>query len=308
MMNSRRATGRRSRLMFREHIDGWIFALPWLLGFAIWTLGPMIASLIFAFTDYDMVTPPRWIGMGNLRELIRDPLIVHSLKVTTLYAVASVPLNICLGLILAMLLNSKIRGLRWYRTGYYLPSVLSGVAAALLWRWIFSPDFGLFNLVLSWFGIKGPAWLADERWALPALVIMSLWGVGGGMIIYLAGLQGIPTELYEAAEVDGAGLLAKTFHVTIPMMSPVIFYQLVMGVIGSLQVFTQGYIITAGGPHNATLFYMLHLYRNAFEYFRMGYASVMAWVLFFYILILTLFVFKSSAAWVYYEGQLRGGR
>ncbi|HHY98227.1 MAG TPA: sugar ABC transporter permease [Firmicutes bacterium] len=307
-MNSRRATGRRSRLMFREHIDGWIFALPWLLGFAIWTLGPMIASLIFAFTDYDMVTPPRWIGMGNLRELIRDPLIVHSLKVTTLYAVASVPLNICLGLILAMLLNSKIRGLRWYRTGYYLPSVLSGVAAALLWRWIFSPDFGLFNLVLSWFGIKGPAWLADERWALPALVIMSLWGVGGGMIIYLAGLQGIPTELYEAAEVDGAGLLAKTFHVTIPMMSPVIFYQLVMGVIGSLQVFTQGYIITAGGPHNATLFYMLHLYRNAFEYFRMGYASVMAWVLFFYILILTLFVFKSSAAWVYYEGQLRGGR
>jgi len=205
-------------------------------------------------------------------------------------------------------MNQKVRGILWFRTLYYLPSVISGVAVSLLWVWIFNPQFGVLNYLLGKVGITGPEWLYSEFWVLPAFVIMSLWTIGGGMIIFLAGLQGIPIELYEAAELDGANQIQKFFRITIPMISPIIFFNLVMGIIGSFQVFTQAYIMTSGGPHYASLFYVLYLYQQAFQYFRMGYASALAWILFLVILFFTLLVFKSSPLWVYYEGTLRKGR
>jgi len=289
----------------RQNLEGWLFASPWIVGFLLWTLGPMLASFVLMFMDWDLVSPPTWAGLKNLRELFSDSLMLQSLAVTTIYAITSVPLHLIVGLGLAMLLNTQIAGLRFYRTAFYLPSVLSGVAVALLWRWLLSPEFGLINLLLSYVGIQGPSWLGDERWALPSLVIMSLWGVGAGTIIYLAGLQGIPTDLYEAAEVDGARGWARFRYITLPMMSPVLFFQFVTGLIAALQVFTQPFIMTNGGPNNATNFIMIQLYRNAFVYFRMGYASVIAWALFAYILLLTLLVFRSSALWVHYEGETR---
>ncbi len=295
------------RKFLARNRDGWLFASPWIIGFVLWTLGPMLASFGLAFTEWDLLSPARFVGLENVRDMLNDSLVLRSLTVTTIYAVTSVPLHIFFGMALALLLNTRIVGLRFYRTAFYLPSVLSGVAVALLWRWLFSPEFGLINTMLSYIGIQGPSWLGDERWALPSLVLMSLWGVGAGTIIYLAGLQGIPTDLYEAAEVDGARGWDRLIHITIPMMTPVLFFQLVVGIIGALQVFTQAYIMTNGGPNNATLFVILYLYRNAFQYFRMGYASALAWVLFIYILVLTLLVYRSSSSWVYYEGEARKG-
>ena len=219
------------------------------------------------------------------------------------YSLMAIPLHLVLGVILAMLLNANIRGQSVIRTVYYLPAVLAGVAVAMLWRWIFSPDFGLLNLFLSYFNIEGPNWLGNRTWVLPSFVIMSLWGVGGGMVIYLAGLQGIPTDLYEAVEIDGATAFRRIWHITLPMLSPVIFFQLIMGVISSMQIFTQAFIMTDGGPANASLFYMLYLYRQAFEYRNMGYASVLAWILFLCILALTLLLFRTASAWVYYEAE-----
>lgn len=296
-----------SRRVVRNNLDGWLFASPWILGFILWTLGPMIASLVIAFSEWDLIGSPRWIGPANFTAMFDDNLVAQSLKVTTVYALTSVPLHIAAGLALALLLNFSIRGVRLYRTAFYLPSVLSGVAVALLWRWLFSAEFGLFNTLLSYVGIRGPSWLGDPNWALPSLVLMSVWGVGAGAIIYLAGLQGIPTDLYEAAEVDGATSWHRLWFVTLPMMTPVLFFQLVTGIIAALQVFTQAFIMTSGGPNNATLFLLLYLYRNAFEYFRMGYASALAWVLFLYILVLTLILFRLSDLWVYYEGEERKG-
>lgn len=291
----------------RRHLEGWLFASPWIIGFLLWTLGPMLASLGLSFTEWDLLSPPQWVGLRNFEELFADTLVWKSLTVTTIYAIVSVPLHLIFGLGLAMLLNRPIRGVRIYRTLLYLPAVLSGVAVALLWRWLLSADFGMVNLLLSYIGIRGPSWLGDERWALMSLMLMSLWGVGAGTIIYLAGLQGIPSDLYEAAEVDGAQGWARFRHITLPMMTPVLFFQLVVGIIAALQTFTQAFIITNGGPNNATLFLLLYLYRNAFQYFRMGYASALAWVLFLYILVLTLIVFRWSAVWVYYEGEKRKG-
>ncbi|MCC9077054.1 sugar ABC transporter permease [Litorilinea aerophila] len=295
----------RGRLARRENLEGWLFASPWILGFLIFTLGPMVASAALSFAQWDIVTPPKWIGFDNFERLGTDASALHALKVTTVYAVVSVPLQIVLGVILALLLNAKISGLRIYRTIYYLPAVLSGVAVALLWRWIFSKEFGLLNLGLSFLGIEGPGWLTDPDWALWALILMSLWGVGDSMVIYLAGLQGIPTELYEAAEVDGANIIRRFFNITLPLLTPVLFFQLIIGIIRSLQVFVQAFIMTDGGPADATLFYVLYLYRNAFLYFRMGYASLLAWVLFVYVLLLTLLVFRSARFWVYYESEAR---
>ena len=289
----------------RRNLEGWLFASPWILGFLLWTLGPMIASLVIAFTEWDLISPPRWVGLANVQAMWQDELVWQALRVTTVYAVISVPLHVLIGLGLAMLLNTSIMGMRFYRTAFYLPSVLSGVAVALLWRWLFSTEFGLFNALLANIGIHGPSWLGDERWAMPSLIVMSLWGVGAAAIIYLAGLQGIPTDLYEAAEVDGARGWARLWYITLPLMTPVLFFQLITGIIGALQVFTQAYIMTNGGPNNATLFFLLYLYQNAFQYFRMGYASLLAWVLFLYILVLTLLVYRSSGSWVYYESEER---
>lgn len=305
---SRLGGGRVSRLTLRENIEGWLFASPWILGFIIFTAGPMIASLLLSFTDWDILTSPQWIGLANYKKMFfDDPLALHSFRVTTLYALGSVPLRLALGLGIALLMNRAVRGINAFRTIYYLPSVLTGVAVALMWRWVFNSDFGLINTFLyRLFGIGGPAWLTSERWVLPALIIMSLWGVGGSMLIYLAGLQGIPTELYEASEVDGANAWHKFWHITIPMLSPIIFFNLVIGIISALQAFTNAFIITEGGPNNASLFTILYLYLNAFRWFKMGYASAIAWLLFLYILVLTVVVFRSSAMWVYYEGTLKG--
>jgi multiple sugar transport system permease protein len=276
------------------------------LGFLIFTLGPMLASVYYSFTEYPILASPRWIGIGNYRTMLTDDeFFYQSLKVTVVYSLISVPLNLIVGFMIAILLNQDIRWVTVWRTVYYLPSIIAGVAVALLWQWIFNADFGLANYLLRLIGIKGPSWLLDPQWALFSLIVMSLWGVGGGMVIYLAGLQGIPTVLYEAAEIDGAGALRRFAHITLPMVSPVIFFNLIMGIIGTFQTFTQAFIMTGGGPRRATYFYMLHLYNNAFQWLKMGYASSLAWVLFFIILGLTLLVLRSSSAWVFYQGEIK---
>ena len=299
-----------SRMAVREAIEGYLSISPWLLGLLIFTLGPIFASFYLSLTDYEVVKPPVFAGLSNYRRLVGDRLFWQSLKVTSTYVFVSIPLSITLAFMVALLMNQKVKLLGFYRTAYYMPNLVPAVGSAILWIWLLNPEFGLINQFLR--GVVGienpPLWLSHTKWALPALIIMSLWGVGGPMLIYLAGLQGIPTDLYEAAEIDGAGAVARFRHVTVPQMTPVIFFNLVMGIIGSFQVFTAGYIMTGGGPRYATLFYVLYLYNNAFSYFRMGYASALAWVLALIILFFTLLVFRSSAAWVYYEGELRGRR
>ncbi|ACZ43412.1 binding-protein-dependent transport systems inner membrane component [Thermobaculum terrenum ATCC BAA-798] len=297
---------RRISLRLREAVEGYLFMAPAVLGFLLFTLFPMLASFALSFTDYDLLSPPRWVGLANYLQMVRDPFFWQSLKVTTIYAAAGLPLGLTLALAVAILMNQKVPALALWRTVYLLPSVISGVAVAILWRWLFNPEFGLLNVLLGYLGIKGPDWLGSTTWALPSLIIMGLWGIGGSMLIYLSGLQGIPTELYEAAEIDGAGRLAKLWYVTIPMISPVILFNLVIGLIGAFQYFTEAYVLTGGGPENSTLFYMLYLYRNAFNYFKMGYASALAWTLFMLVLLLTIAVFRTTPMWVYYEGERRG--
>jgi multiple sugar transport system permease protein len=292
----------------RESLWAYLLISPWIIGFVIFTLGPMLASFIFSFTNisYSISKSTAFIGLNNFVEMfVKDYRFWHSLQVTLTFAILAIPLGLVFGLLLALLLNAKVPGLSVWRTLYYTPSVVSGVAVAVLWLYLFNPRYGVINWLLSLVHISGPGWLTSPDWALPALVIMSLWSVGGGMIIYLAGLQGIPTVLYEAAEIDGANSTQSFFNITLPLITPVLFYNLVIGIIGTFQIFTSVYVMTAGGPAEATLFYNLYLYNNAFRYGRMGYASAMAWVLFLIVLILTLLVFRSSSLWVYYEGELR---
>ena len=293
------------------HLNGeerlaWLLVLPWIIGFLAFQLGPMLASLGLSLTEWGMFTPPKFIGLGNYIEMATDdPNFFQAFKVTTIYSVTSVPLRIMLGVLVALLLNAKVRGLAFIRTVYYLPATVSGVAVAMVWLLILNGDFGLLNRALSLIGIEGPYWLTDTRTVLASFVLMSLWGVGAGIIIYLAGLQGVPNELYEAAEVDGASDWVQFWKITLPMISPVLFFQLVIGMIDALQEFAGPFIMTQGGPGNASLFVMLYLFRNGFEFFRMGYASGLAWVLFVYIMVLTLLIIRSSAVWVYYEGEVR---
>ena len=288
----------------RETFFGWLFALPAIIGFVVFDIGPMVASILISFTEWNGVTPPKWVGLSNYEEIMfRDDLFMLSLRITTIFAFVSIPLNLDTGFLLALLLNQKIRGQALMRTLYYLPSIVPLVAVAALWRWIFLKRFGLLDIGLAMMGIQAPDWLGDPQWVLPAFIVMGLWGVGGGMLINLAGLQGIPTDLYDAASIDGANALQRLINVTIPMMTPLILFNLVMGIIGGLQVFVVAFVMTGGGPSNASLFYMLHLYRNAFEYFRLGYGSSLALILFLYIIVLSALVFRSSTAWVYYEGH-----
>ncbi len=304
-----RTPGNRRTLRQRENLEFYLFISPWLIGFVVFTAGPMLATLALSFANWDLLTPPSFAGLGNYVQLLtRDPLFWQALKVSAAYSFLGIPLRIALAFFVAILLNQNVKALALLRTLYYMPSVISGVAVAVLWLWIFNPDFGPINLILAMVGIRGPLWLASQTWALPSLIIVSLWGVGGSMIIFLAGLQGIPTALYEAAAIDGANAWRRFWAVTVPMISPVLFFNLVMGVIDSFQAFTNSYVMTNGGPNYATLMYVLYLYQNGFKYFQMGYASALAWVLFLVILLLTLLIFRSSAAWVYYEGELRGRR
>lgn len=290
----------------REAIAFHVFAAPWILGFLAFTAYPTLASLFLSFTHYEVIRPAEWIGLGNYLQAAQDPLLLQSLKVTAVYAIGSVSLGVTFAFLLALLMNQRVPGIAFYRTLYYLPSTISGVPVALLWLWIFNPTFGILNGLLGLVGIQGPQWLFSTTWVIPAFIIMSLWGVGGAMIIYLAGLQGIPQHLYEAAELDGADVLVKFRMVTIPMVSPVIFFNLILSIIGSFQTFTAAYVMTDGGPANGSLFYALYLYRNAFQFFNMGYASALAWLLLVIILILSLVVIQSSPYWVYYEGKLKG--
>jgi multiple sugar transport system permease protein len=285
----------------RRNVVGYIFIAPFILGFLFWFLIPALTSLWLVFQKWNMIAPPKFVGLDNFGKLLTDRLFWQALKVTTVYSAIAVPLGMVLAFLLAMLMNSKVRGITVFRTIYYLPSIVPAVSNAVLWAWILNSDFGLLNALLHVFGVRRILWLQDPEWALPALVLMSLWSLGGGMVIYLAGLQGIPNEFYEAAEIDGAGAWAKLWHVTLPLMSPVIFFNLVMSIIGTFQIFTAGYLITNGGPQNATLFYVLYLWRNAFLYLNMGYAAALAWVLFIIIIGLTALVFKGIGSRVYYE-------
>jgi len=299
---------RRLSPMAREdRMTFWCFISPWLIGFCLFGLGPILASIWLSFTNYSLFKPPEWVGLANYRELFRDPLILKSLGNTLFYVVFAVPLGTVGAMMLALLLNQKVRGIAVWRTIFYLPTIVSGVAMGVLWRWIFHPEVGLANTllrpVLGWFGIADPQWLLDPALAKPAYVLMSLWGMGGGMIIFLAALQGIPEHLYEAAELDGAGPVRQFFVITIPMISPVILFSLTMGTIGSFQIFAQAYVMSARGPDNSTLFYVLYLFDQAFRYFRMGYGAAMAWVLFAIVLGVTVLKFTLAKRWVYYEGD-----
>lgn len=291
----------------REEREFYLLIAPWLIGFMLFSFGPIVASFIISMTEWPMLRAPRWAGLRNYATIFTaDPLFTLTLSNTLYYVFLSVPMGICMAMLLAILLNQKVRLMTLYRTFFYLPSLVTGVSVAVLWSWLLNPQFGLVNHALALVGIQGPEWLFNTKTAMPAMIVMSLWGIGGSMVIYLAGLQGIPEHLYEAAEIDGAGALGRFFHITIPMMTPTIFFNLIMGVIGSFQTFTQFFIMTQGGPANATLVYVLYLYRQAFEYFRMGYASALAWILFVIILLATLLQFWGARHWVYYEGQLKG--
>ncbi|MHB0856255.1 MAG: carbohydrate ABC transporter permease [Anaerolineae bacterium] len=294
-----------ARTRRRETLVGLAFLSPWLIGFVVFLLGPMIASFYLSFTQYKVVRPPVWLGIDNYARMFGDKLFYHSLKVTLTYTVMSVPIGIVAALAIATLLNQTVVASGVFRTIFYLPSVVSGVSVAIVFAWIFNYRFGIINYFLSLVGIVGPNWLGHPRFALWAFVLMSLWGIGGTVVIFLASLQGVPQALYEAAEIDGANPWRRFTHITLPMISPSILFVLIMGVIGTFQTFTTAYIMTAGGPSNATLFYLLYLYKNAFSWFEMGYASALAWFLFLIILVCTLALLKSSASWVHYEGSAR---
>jgi len=277
----------------------------------MFTLGPMVASLGLSFFETNLFSS-RFVGLKNYATLISldetKSLFWKSLYNTAYYAVLSIPLTIGAGFLIALLLNQNIRGQSAYRVLYYLPAVIPNVAASMIWLYLFQPEFGIVNWLLSLFHIEGIRWLLDPKTAKLVLVIMSVWGAGGNMLVFLAGLQGIPTELYEAATIDGAGRWRRFTHVTLPMISPTLFFVLVTSIISSFQVFSNAYVMTGGGPANSTLMYVLHLYLVAFRQYRMGYASALAWVFFVILLLFTLLVFKSSRAWVYYETEIGGGR
>lgn len=270
-------------------------------GFLIFTIGPMIASGVFSLTDWTIGVSPHFIGGKNYNTLVHDHLFWKSLSVTAYYTIGSVPLVLIVGFFVALLLNQNIKGLSFWRTIYFLPTLVPAIAGAVLWIWIFNPDFGLLNSLLRSAGLPTSQWIYSERAAVPSLILMSTWGFGNAMVIFLAGLQGIPRQLLEAASIDGAGTWARFRNVTLPFMTPTIFYNLVTGVIGTFQVFNQAYVMTQGGPNNATLFYIYYLYTKAFGQGQMGYAAALAWVLFVIVLIITLLLFRNARGWVYYE-------
>ncbi len=292
------------RQKLKQNLVGYLFISPWLIGFLVFTAYPFIRSIYLSFTRYNIVTEPKWVGLANYNMLLTDdPLFWKSAWVTIKFAVISVPLAIIGGVILALLLNANVKGITVFRTIFYLPSIVPTVASSVLFIWLLNPKIGLINQLLAVFGITGPAWLNDAKWALHSLIFMGLWGVGGSMVIYLAGLKDIPSYLYEAATIDGANAFQKMRRITLPMLTPVIFFNLVMGIIGAFQYFTQAFVMTPnGGPEDSTHFYSLYLYKRAWVYLDMGYASAMAWILFLVIVLLTALVFRTQKKWVHYGG------
>lgn len=281
---------------------GYLFISPWLVGFVCFTAFPFVASILLSFCRYDVVSPPLWVGLANYEVLLgEDPRFWHALGNTLFYAAVAVPLGLAAALALALLLSLELRGISVYRTIFFLPSIVPAVATSVVFVWILNPQIGLVNGLLEVFGVRGPAWLQDEHWAMWSLILMSVWGAGGTVIVYLAGLKDIPASLYEAALVDGAGSWARTRHITLPMLTPITFFNLIMGVIHAFQYFTQAYIMTQGGPADSTLFYALYLFLRAWRYLDMGYASAMAWVLFLIVAGVTWALFKTHRRWVHYE-------
>ena len=293
----------------REAIDGYISITPWVIGFLIFTLGPLLASIYIGFTEWTLTRPPQWVGFYNYaRMFTRDPLFLQALKVTGNFVLLSVPLKLVFGLGLALLLNLKLRGMNIYRTVFYIPAVISGVAVSLMWIWLLQPDTGIINTLLEMIGIQGPRWFWDPAWALPSVALMSVWSVGGSAIIYLAGLQNIPPHLYEAAQIDGAGQWSRFWRITLPLLTPTLFFQLIVEMIESFKVFTQAFVITKGGPLKATYFYLYYFYEEAFQNFNMGYASALALVLVVIIMPATIILNYTSKHWVYYESDDRSAR
>lgn len=300
----------------RETRAGFLFALPWILGFLAFSLYPIITSMYYSFTSFNIFQSPRWIGLGNYEELfLYDPKFIKSLLNTLYMVVLGTPVTLLAGLLMAVLLNQKLKGQPVFRTIFYLPSIVPIVASSLVWLWILNPQYGLLNMALKAIGLPQPIWLMDARWTKPALILMGVWGVGNTMIIFLAALQDVPASLYEAAEIDGANALQRFLYIALPGISPVIFFQLIMSVIGYFQYFTQAYMliggssvdsglnVMGGGAENSMLFYSLYLFHNAFGYFKMGKASAMAWVLFIIIVAVTALIFKTQDKWVNYGGE-----
>jgi multiple sugar transport system permease protein len=300
---------RRRSFITRTDLVGWAFISPWLIGFIVFTAGPFIAALWLSMTNWDVAGTWSFVGLRNYQRMLtgEDDLFVTSVKNTIFYVLFNVPGVQIIALAVAALLNQQIRGISIYRTIFYLPAVTAGVATAYLWANILAKS-GMLNSLLGLVGIEGPNWLYSIEWSLPAIVIYSLWNVGTPMLIYLAALQGVPVHLHEAAMIDGAGVWHRFRNITVPMITPAVFFNMVLGIIGSFQVFNAAYIITAGGPANATLVYILHLYRSAFEQGKMGYASALAWFLFLVILAFTLVQLVMAKMWVYYEAESPAGR
>lgn len=293
-------------LATREAMWFYILIAPWIGGFILFTAGPILASIFLSFTIADPANfPPTWVGFANYSRMFADSLFYKSLGVTVYYTALAVPLNVIFATIIALILNEKIPGVSAWRTIYYLPSIVSGVPVAIMWNFIFMPTFGLLNGTLyTWFGVEGPGWLTDPRWTIPAFVLMSLWQFGGPMLIYLAGIQGVPTQLYESAEIDGATMLQQIRHITLPSITPVIFFNAIMAIIGTFQVFTPAFVITRGGPQYASWFFVYMIYQNAFAYIsEMGYAAALSWVLFVVMLFFTFLAFRSARYWVFYEAE-----
>lgn len=292
----------------REAIEGYLYLSPWILGFLFFVGGPMVASLLLSLTEYRITSPPMFIGLDNYRTAFtEDRLFWPSLGRTFYFAVISVPVGITGSLLLATLLNQGLRGTTLFRTILFLPSLTPVVASALLWTMLLQPETGVINYALGMLGIPGPRWFGSVQWAIPGLILMTTWGSIGGnrMMIFLAGLQGVPDSLYDAASIDGANSWQRFQHVTLPMISPTVFFNLVLGIIGALRVFAAAMIATQGGPAYATWFFALHIYTQAFQYFEMGYASALAWSFLVVMLGFTYIQFRSSSRWVYYEGETR---
>ncbi len=297
----------KSSMEAKENLAGWLFGLPAVLGFFLVVLGPMVASLYFSFTDYSISGKMSFVGLGNYRNMFsgNDPYFYKALGVTGQYVLYSVPLKIIYAFLLAILLNQPVRGKSIYRTIFYLPSIVPAVAISMIWMWLLNPEFGLINELLRAAGLPTSQWLFAEKTVVPTLSVMSIWVTGGITVVFLAGLQDIPRHLYEAISLDGGNAFARFRHVTVPLMTPTIFFNICTTLIGSFQVFSEAYIMTNGGPNNASLFYVFYLYREAFTFSRMGSASAIAWVLFAIIMVITLVIFRTSNRWVYYEGGER---
>ncbi|RKP54095.1 sugar ABC transporter permease [Cohnella endophytica] len=293
----------KSGLLRMERRWGMLLALPVTLGLLFFAIGPIVASFVFSMTDWHIGGQSSFVGLNNYETILtKDPVFTKSLFVTVYYVLATVPVAILAAFGLAMLLNRKVKGLSVFRTIFFLPSIVPRIAGTMLWLWLFNPDFGLLNSIFEYFGLPGSQWIYAEETAIPSIALMSVWGVGNYMIIFLAGLQSVPTHLYEAVEVDGGGAWRKFFHVTLPSMTPTIFFNMVMMQIGAFQSFDSVYVMTQGGPNNATLLYVVYLYRIAFTETKIGYASALSWILFVIIVALTLITFRTSRKWVYYEG------